>query len=521
MRKTLLQIIFGVLLSGCSALGQAAPTATATPSRTATATLVPSPSATASSTASPTEIPSPSASPEPTASATVTASVTPSFTPSITPMRVGGFVFDNWAVVDVPESIKDGIGSPLIAFISLNNRVSIANLATALPFTGIQTLYFASPTRSFSRIAVLEVDADARLEVLLEEGGRALAYVMRDGDPRRDGLYILDLVSGFSARVLPGENPLVQRGFYSPPDWSPEGDQLALAVATGYEIDIYVYAKDGSGRTNITNHGAYDLFPRWSPDGRYIAFVSDRADCPSWIPGEPGFCDAMKRLPPTSGQVYLYEVASGDVGQISEATVSEAPYWISADLLGFASGDPFDLLNAQRRIWRANVVTGEVREVALAGSGDSASYLSETWSPGGNAVLVQIADSGNRVVLLNGAGGLIGQDADLDFPRYGMVASWSPDGNRLAIGGASGQCPFGVRVKNSAFGNVARGGVPPTMCNPAYSPDGNFIAFSGVNPRVDGRNDVYVAGANGFGAVSLTADLRGQVELIGWVGGGP
>ena len=57
------------------------------------------------------------------------------------------------------------------------------------------------------------------------------------------------------------------------------------------------------------------------------------------------------------------------------------------------------------------------------------------------------------------------------------------------------------------------------MCEPKYSPDGEYLAFNGVNPRVDGRNDIYIASANGFGATSLTSDLRGQVKLIGWVGG--
>ena len=35
----------------------------------------------------------------------------------------------------------------------------------------------------------------------------------------------------------------------------------------------------------------------------------------------------------------------------------------------------------------------------------------------------------------------------------------------------------------------------------------------------DGRVDVYVAGPNGFGASNLTANLRGTVQLLGWVGG--
>ena len=84
----------------------------------------------------------------------------------------------------------------------------------------------------------------------------------------------MDVSTGFTARVLPGNNPLVQRGFYVAPDWSPDGSQLALALATGYAIDIFLYAKDGSGRKNLTNAGSYDWWPRWSPDGRYLSFVS-------------------------------------------------------------------------------------------------------------------------------------------------------------------------------------------------------------------------------------------------------
>ena len=118
-------------------------------------------------------------------------------------------------------------------------------------------------------------------------------------------------------------------------------------------------------------------------------------------------------------------------------------------------------------------------------------------------------------------GELIRRDDELDFPRYGMSAVWSPDGDRIAIGGSSGQCPYGIRVKEGNYSSVATGNSPPSMCDPAFSADGSFIAFTGVNPRVDGRIDVYYSNSNGFGANNLTVDLRGQVDFIGWVGGQP
>jgi len=409
----------------------------------------------------------------------------------------------------------------MLAFTSANNRQTIANIATAQPFTGVQTVYFVSPTGSRRRIPVLELQSTRRLEVFVARPGSALAYVKSDDDPRASGLYLLDLETGFSARLLPGANPLVQRGHFMAPDWSPDGRRLAIAVATGYDIDIFLVNKDGSPPLNISQQGSYDLWPRWSPGGRHIAFVSDRADCPSWIPGEPGFCDAVSKPPPTGGQVHIYEIASGRTWQLSDEVVSEPPTWIDDSLLTFASGGPFDLVNPQRRIWRADIETGIAREVRLAGGTGKASYLSDSWSPDGNRVVVQLADRRNEIVLLSASGQLLGRDSELNFPRFGMSAGWSSDGERIAIGGTAGQCPFGVRVKNRGFGNVASGNPPPTMCNPQFSPDGQYIAFTGVNPSVDGRNDIYLASFNGFGATSLTRDLRGQVELIGWVGGRP
>ena len=517
MRSGFSLFIAAMLLSACSAFSQPAPPPppTATDRPTATAALRALPSDTPVDTATYTPAYTPSAAASPTA----TFTWTPGYTATITPLPTVGFVFDNWDVVDLPANIKDGIANPMIAFTNSNNRQTIANIATARPNTGIETLYLVSPARPGARIPILEVNSSARSRFFLAKSGAALSFVKAGADSRSSGLYILDLESGFSARVLPGDNPLVQRGFLVEPDWSPDGSQMAMAVATGYDMDIFLYPKDGAGRKNITSTGSYDWWPRWSPDGRFLSFVSDRAVCPSWIPGDANFCDALTVAPPAGGQVYVMEVDSGVVTPVSDIRVTEPPYWIHSSLLAFASGDQFNLLNPQRHIWQANISSGSVTRVRLQGSPDSASYLSESWSPDGQAVLVQIAQGLNQIVLMTVDGQLLQRDNQLDFPRFGMSAAWSPDGQRIAVGGSSGQCPYGVRVKRSDYSNIAAGNPPPSMCDPRFSPDSQFIVFTGVNPRVDGRNDVYSANFNGFGLNNLTADLRGQVELIGWVGG--
>lgn len=503
-------------LGACSALSQppATPTATATPSPlpsdTPTATLLPS--------ATPTATPTASATPTITATPSLTPTPSPTPKPTIAPPPAAHLVFDNWQLSDLPETIRGGINSPLVAFISANHQQTIGNIATAQPFTGVQTLYFASPARAFSRIPVLKLESAQLLEVFLAPRGNALAFARMDDNPDQAGLYIFNINLGLVARVLPGANPLLQRGIYSEPSLSTDGTQLALTAASGFDLDIFLVNMRDGNSVRLSRSGSHEFWPSWSPDGRVIAYVSDRADCPSWDPNQPDACDAQTQPPPNGGHIYLRELASGEETRLSDVKTHEPPTWINESLLAFSSGNPFDLLNPQRRIWQANVDSGEVREVRSPGD-STTSYLSEVWSPSGIRVLVQLADAGNRVALLLADGTVAAEDSSLAFPRFGMAADWSPNGGRLAIGGSGGNCPYGVRVKNGAFESVAAGNPPPTMCDPRYSPDGEYLAFSGVNPRVDGRNDVYIASANGFGATSLTSDLRGQIKLIGWVGG--
>jgi TolB protein len=72
-------------------------------------------------------------------------------------------------------------------------------------------------------------------------------------------------------------------GFDGMPTWSPDGLRIAfssardaVAGAPGNPREIYVANADGSAPLRLTANSAADVQPVWSPDGRRIAFTTDR-----------------------------------------------------------------------------------------------------------------------------------------------------------------------------------------------------------------------------------------------------
>jgi Tol biopolymer transport system component len=510
MTHRLLTLLCLLVLASCQALNP--PTPTPTPTETPTATLT----VTATATAIP-----PTATPTTTPTVTPTATITPTPTetpvPSRTPEASVGFVFDNWQRVELSDNALTLLGSPVIAFLNDNNRDQVGDARTPQAATNIQQLYYVLPTNSASRVAILDLPSNTENQVYIARNGTAIAYLRQGSGSNDGGLYIVDLTSRISGRILPIRT-LTQRGFFSPPSWSPDGERLAIALATGYDIDIFSIGRDGGDLQNLTRSGSYDFFPAFSPDGQYLLFVSDRATCPSWIPGEPNACDPATDAPPNGGNLFVLQLSTGTTVQLSDQWITEPPRWVNNTQIAFSSGDP-TLGDPERTLWIADVRTGTAGQVRLNDGSDSPIRLSEAWSPDGGSVVYQSAGTTTEIIAVRRDGSLINRSTEISFPRFGMSAVWSPDGTRLAIGGINGQCPYGSRVFSANLIIITRGTPPPSMCDPLYSPDGQWLAYLGVRTGGDGRTDIYVANLNGTGSVALTGGLRGSISILGWVGG--
>lgn len=61
---------------------------------------------------------------------------------------------------------------------------------------------------------------------------------------------------------------------------SPDGRHIALVLASGNQVDLYVRPVEGGALKRLTRNKAAEASPCWSPDGKRICFVSDETGRP-------------------------------------------------------------------------------------------------------------------------------------------------------------------------------------------------------------------------------------------------
>jgi len=99
--------------------------------------------------------------------------------------------------------------------------------------------------------------------------GRYFAIAAKHGD--RDDLVILDVKRGKEARRI-----RVPLNGLTTPSWGPDGKQIVFTGYDGGLSDLFIVNADGTDLRRLTNDKYADLQPSWSPDGKTIAFTTDR-----------------------------------------------------------------------------------------------------------------------------------------------------------------------------------------------------------------------------------------------------
>ena len=290
------------------------------------------------------------------------------------------------------------------------------------------------------------------------------------------------------------------------PVWSPDGTRIAYVASPDdyivydppHRAQLFTMAADGSDVSALSAlpAGVALYPPAWSPDGRWLAFISNEDE-----------------FHPFSKVLHAVRADGSGLSKIGETV--ELPAWApDSRRLAFVAGE-----GSESVVYTVNPDGTGLVEV-LRGMGGPV-----TWSPDGSEVLVShtadpipswhrpgLPRSGGIYAVRPDGGGVRRQTPYL----FSALSAWSPDGSRVAFYAISGQ--IGGQIVTTApdgtdlRGVVNHGLVPWNLSRPARAvdigacPGGLVVADPEANPGL--VEDCQVL-------LGLREDLAGSAEL-GW-----
>jgi dipeptidyl aminopeptidase/acylaminoacyl peptidase len=275
------------------------------------------------------------------------------------------------------------------------------------------------------------------------------------------------------------------------PRVSPDGKRVVYTVneavmtadKSEFVTQIWLASVDGTNNYQLTFNEKSSTNPKWSPDGNWLAFTSNRKD--------------------NRNNLYILRVSGGEAEQITDlkSSVSDFDWSPDGNWIAYAMGD----------------AKSDDEEKNDKGRNDFR-WVDE------NAKMARLY----VIPVAKDANGKREPKKLTSDNRHVTGFNWSPDGTRIVFNHVSGSGANEWPSSDSAIVEVASGKVTPLATTAAaesalhFSPDGKWISaiVSDLPVRWAQSYTVraYPAGGGESKVMALSHD--GQPSVIGWVPGG-
>ncbi len=352
---------------------------------------------------------------------------------------------------DVPRKLTDSLGNELSPFFSADGK----------------TIYFLRETESIAKDGqkkfmynlwrmdldgqnqnqVTTLDQDIFFPMLSKDGQKIILekdfqiwqLQLQDGKAIVIPLEIISDIrdNGETTRIISQGNEMAH--------WSPDMKEIVFAL----DGDLWIMPAGGGKARQITQGSGKDQWPRFSPDGKWIAYYSDKSG---------------------NDDIYLLNLATEEERQLTDDKSSDffhswAPDSKSIVFTSERSGN--------RDIWIVELSSGIPQQITNAPGPEDDAVI----SPDGKWLAFDSDKSGNQEIWVMPIKGKYPEDA-VQLTKKGnltQVASWSPDSQFLAYEHNDARGDSSIWV-------IARSGGPSMQvvdegAMPCWSPNGKWLLY--------------------------------------------